>query len=1303
MGLTRVTLHKFSHTYPADIRVLLVSPSGRKALLMARAGGPFTVSNLDLTFDDYATRQLPDGSLTTGDYLPTVKDDPTVSLPTPAPEAPYTTNLSTFSGDTPNGNWQLYILDAFPIDSGSVAQGWTLEITPATCATNGAGPDLTVVMSVDTATASIGETVTYRTTVRNNGPAAANGVSLNGTLSPLVSFIDGSLTQGSGSLAAGRLNVFFGTIPSGGSAMVEVIAAAKSVGVAPLTASVSSFNADNNPANNSGSAAVTIGSPNLGTPPVIVATTPGASGDATLIRPTDPIYLNLVVQNTGSGAAPAYFNTELYVDGILHRTFRQELRLAAGANDPQFDIPIGSLPPGEHTVRVQVDSAGQIDESDEADNEIVRTFFVEGPNLTPATPPGWSNRIVVSKATGTNVDTPVLAAGAPVFVDFAIANSGGLATGVESQTELYLDGVLQSTRTVSAALAAGQNDLANDVALGPLAPGVHTLSLKTDAAASVAETDETDNEFSRTFLVNGVPTITAIGDASLNEGGATGPLGFIIGDVETAPANLVVTATTSNPALVPTDNIILAGAGANRTISVTPAAHESGEAIITITVTDELGASAAQDFFIEVLPANDAPSFAAGPSQIVSEDAGPQTVTGWARIISAGPANEAGQEITFFVDTDNSALFAAGPAISADGTLTFTPAPNAFGTANVVVQARDNGGTANGGADTSDAASLIIQVLSVNDAPTFAKGPDVTLPESAPAQAFANWASAIHVGPDNESAQSLDFIVSTNQPGLFAIAPAITTDGTLTFTPTPGANGVATVTVRLRDDGGVANGGSDLSAPQTFTIALNSVNNPPTFRLGDDLVVAQDEGPRVFPNFAADIRAGPADEAGQHVTFNVSVDQPALFAASPLIEPNGALRFTPAPSASGTATVAVFAQDDGDGPASSDPQSFTITVTSFAEELGTYNGLVEPVPETTASHERTGLIRVSVTAGGGVTGKLKLGALNFVFNGSVRNTGQVRFAPNDRPVLELSRAGLSKLSLALTVDVAGGSGQLTGTISEGVTPFARVVAERAVGAPLGNPIAPLNKLPAFLPGNFTAVFAAKTPDEQELPAAVFPQGDGFASFKVRRDGVVRLTGRLADGTLFNYANALSGANRLPLFIRTDARHGSVSGWIQFPTTPPAEHFRTDDLLWFKPSGAALYPDGWAQGIRVDFAASRFLALSNQAILPYLPKAGPSGNATLRFTDGNISPNGLEFAVKIHPNNSARVLGDQPVALTLNASTGAFSGTFIHPFTRELVEFNGAVLQSEALGLGFFVGPTRSGSVTITPHPLGPTP
>ena len=51
---------------------------------------------------------------------------------------------------------------------------------------------------------------------------------------------------------------------------------------------------------------------------------------------------------------------------------------------------------------------------------------------------------------------------------------------------------------------------------------------------------------------------------------------------------------------------------------------------------------------------------------------------------------------------NNNALFAGPgqPMIASNGTLTFTPALNAFGNATVTVIASDNGGTANSGDDT---------------------------------------------------------------------------------------------------------------------------------------------------------------------------------------------------------------------------------------------------------------------------------------------------------------------------------------------------------------------------------------------------------------------------------------------------------------------------------------------------------------------------------------------------------------------------------------------------------------------------
>jgi hypothetical protein len=51
-GLSRVevTLHSLTHSYPADLDILLVSPSGAKIMLMSDAGSSFGVTNATLVF-----------------------------------------------------------------------------------------------------------------------------------------------------------------------------------------------------------------------------------------------------------------------------------------------------------------------------------------------------------------------------------------------------------------------------------------------------------------------------------------------------------------------------------------------------------------------------------------------------------------------------------------------------------------------------------------------------------------------------------------------------------------------------------------------------------------------------------------------------------------------------------------------------------------------------------------------------------------------------------------------------------------------------------------------------------------------------------------------------------------------------------------------------------------------------------------------------------------------------------------------------------------------------------------------------
>ena len=116
----------------------------------------------------------------------------------------------------------------------------------------------------------------------------------------------------------------------------------------------------------------------------------------------------------------------------------------------------------------------------------------------------------------------------------------------------------------------------------------------------------------------------------------------------------------------------------------------------------------------------------AGANQTIVEDAGPQTVAGWATGISPGPANESSQTFAFAVTTDNDAMFSVLPSVAADGTLRYTAAPNAFGTATITVTLADNGGTANGGVDTSGPQTFNIAVSSVNDAPVLVGDAELT-------------------------------------------------------------------------------------------------------------------------------------------------------------------------------------------------------------------------------------------------------------------------------------------------------------------------------------------------------------------------------------------------------------------------------------------------------------------------------------------------------------------------------------------------------------------------------------------------
>jgi subtilisin family serine protease/subtilisin-like proprotein convertase family protein len=201
----KVTLTNLSHTWPDDIDVLLVGPTGTKALLMSDVGGSSGVNNVTLTFDPTATSLLPDeGIITSGSYKAT--DFETGDFfNTPAPGGPYGTDFSVFNGINPNGTWSLYVVDDVGGDAGTIAGGWSLNIgtastapTLAIAATNANQTEgnsgskaftFTVTRAVNTTGAN-----NVNWAVTGSGTSAANA----------TDFVGGVLPSGTVSFAAGE-------------------------------------------------------------------------------------------------------------------------------------------------------------------------------------------------------------------------------------------------------------------------------------------------------------------------------------------------------------------------------------------------------------------------------------------------------------------------------------------------------------------------------------------------------------------------------------------------------------------------------------------------------------------------------------------------------------------------------------------------------------------------------------------------------------------------------------------------------------------------------------------------------------------------------------------------------------------------------------------------------------------------------------------------------------------------------------------------------------------------------------------
>ncbi|MGA2540613.1 MAG: protease pro-enzyme activation domain-containing protein [Verrucomicrobiota bacterium] len=192
IGQVTASLQGFTHTFPQDVNVLLVSPSGLQTVLMAHAGGSYSVSNVVLAFDDGVTNTLTEAALVSGTnhpgQIPPLDSFPGIS------GQPSNTNLSIFNGGDPNGVWSLYVFDDTLGNAGNIANGWTLGLVMV----NPINPpgSLGVAMSLAPSPVYAGNYLTCQITVTNLGPSGATNVLLTDTLPATAGLIAAAASQG---------------------------------------------------------------------------------------------------------------------------------------------------------------------------------------------------------------------------------------------------------------------------------------------------------------------------------------------------------------------------------------------------------------------------------------------------------------------------------------------------------------------------------------------------------------------------------------------------------------------------------------------------------------------------------------------------------------------------------------------------------------------------------------------------------------------------------------------------------------------------------------------------------------------------------------------------------------------------------------------------------------------------------------------------------------------------------------------------------------------------------------------------
>jgi len=256
--------------------------------------------------------------------------------------------------------------------------------------------------------------------------------------------------------------------------------------------------------------------------------------------------------------------------------------------------------------------------------------------------------------------------------------------------------------------------------------------------------------------------------------------------------------------------------------------------------------------------------------------------------------------------------------------------------------------------------------------------------------------------------------------------------------------------------------------------------------------------------------------------------------------------------------------------------------------------------------------------------------------------------------VQVSRTGKTPLTVNLDMDLTSADKGVQGTVSDGSW-TASLLGDRAVFDAQSNP--------ALQAGNYTMVMTGGS------DPATSPIGESVGVVTVGRDGLLKLTGTLADGTPIHQTVSLSRNGSWPLYSSLYSGKGSLISWVTFSNQVSSSF--SGAVSWIKTAaaGGKFYQAGFSN--EVSAIGSR-----------YLPSADPQvpTNSVVILSGGNLTDP--------ITNN---------VALKIDDATGKVSGTFINPQTQLATPIKAVILQQQNTVQGYFLGTNQTGRAFSTPE------